>query len=153
MHWGLPGGETIQYFVLQQSILCSDVHKTPPCRETSLSCSLGNCIALEWVISLVTLFSLASLETIFTLGVTPTHSQGHFCGSLFTGSMQRLFVVLFSLRNYTFAVVPCGENFSLCKISPPDVDGAPPPGRLRHQTVSSSFTRPAPSRRRQPPGR
>ena len=132
--------------------------KSPP-RETSLSSSLENSIALERVDCD---FPSDTFFTFFTVALKhPPPPQGHFCGSIFTGSTWCLpprdfRCSLFTAGNFTaievvqnagetFLVYP-GENFSLGNVSRAgEVAGAPPPGRLRQQTVSSSFTRRAAS--------
>ena len=132
--------------------------KSPP-SETSLSSSLENSIALERVDCD---FPSDTFFTFFTVALKhPPPPQGHFCGSIFTGSTQCLPPVRLSLLSFhcrqlycdrscqnvgeTFLVYP-GENFSLGNVSRAgEVAGAPPPGRLRQQTVSSSFTRRAAS--------
>ena len=127
--------------------------KSPP-----LSSSLENSIALERVDCD---FPSDTFFTFFTVALKhPPPPQGHFCGSIFTGSTWCLpprdfRCSLFTVSNFTaievvqnagetFLVYP-GENFSLGNLvsGADEVAGAPPPGRLRQQTVSSSFTRAA----------
>ena len=132
--------------------------KSPP-RETLLSSSLENSIALEWVDcdfpsdTFFTFFTVAlkhpllprdTSVVLVSLGAHGVSPPRDFRCSLFTVSNFTAIEVVQNAGE-TFLVYP-GENFSLGNVSRAgEVAGAPPPGRLRQQTVSSSFTRRAAS--------
>ena len=102
-------GETIQHSVPQQTILCA---KSPP-SETSLSSSLENSIALERVDCH---FPSDTFFTCITIALKhPPSPQGHFCGSIFTGSTQCLPPVRLSLLSFHCRQLYCDRSCSKCR--------------------------------------
>ena len=86
--------------------------KSPP-RETPLSSSLENSIALERVDCD---FPSDTFFTFFTVALKhPPPPQGHFCGSSFTGSTQCLPPVRLSSLSFHCRQLYCDRSCSKCR--------------------------------------